>query len=638
MTCGAGDIMTADKVDIIWTKLMPAAIDAIQSYLKVQRTVAPITVVSGDCGSNYKFSNAELTNGINATDFYILVSAGPVGNQDTLAYASPCINDPFNRPILGRINFNPYFLKWDSLSPSSNNDNLVQTAHHEIGHALGFTTSYFGAANRTSNGFARGKSVKKIQTPTVVETARKYFGCNSIDGIEIEDEGAAGSVGAHWDRRILFEELMTASAGSRMSVFTLSFFKDLGFYDVDMNHAIPLSFGKGGGCGFIDSKCNTEAGGLGKFWCNEFAANNNPTKFCTFDRRGIGYCNARKYSSALPAQFQYFSDPTVGGGDFVDKCPYVAAYSNRECSYEREAYDATTAAAEADLGFYFGAGGRCFDTGGLKRSLATTTDTLRCMKARCPFNGTRVEILVGNQWLCCPLDGSARDDLEPPADFTGSIKCPPASEICDYEISYGSDQPESKPLGNTELRTNEGTAKISAEVIFNGTGWGNVLASDRQRVDLFNSIRIDIARILRVSSASLTVRRSSLIDRGTIVEKGLSVLVGIIDDGEQAIGYGVFTKALSDNRFASAPIPLTRDAYARANPGSTDSTVIAGYLVEEKRSSSICSSSITPDHCIMIIGICVTAGAIIIIGILMYCLCFKSPFDVPPQPKGLSLA
>ena len=484
MVCGQDDILTQDKIDIITTRLMPAVVEIIQSYLKVNRVVGDFPLTPNACGPSYKMTSTASNN----TDFYILISAGPVGNIDTVAYAAPCATDVQGRPIIGRINFNPYFLKWDALNPSANNDNLVHTAHREIAHSLGFTSTMFNQPGVRADTTVRGKSTKKIVTPTVVEVAKQYFNCSTIDGVELEDEGAAGSQWAHWDRRIVFEELMTSSVGSRTSAFTLAFFKDLGYYDVDMSHAAPLTFGRGAGCGFTESKCNTLEGGLGKYWCDD-SPSQEPAKSCTFDRRSIGYCNTQTYSAPLDCWFQYFSDPRVGGVEFVDKCPYVVTYSNRGCAYQRQyaANEQATQSAEADLGFYFGAGGRCFDTGGLKRSTATATDTLRCMKARCPFNGSRVEVLVGSQWLCCPLDGSAQNDLEPPAEFKGSIKCPQASDICDSEISFGSDRPESKPLNNTELRVNAGTANISVEVIFNGTGWSNVIASDLQRMDLFNS-------------------------------------------------------------------------------------------------------------------------------------------------------
>lgn len=45
--------------------------------------------------------------------------------------------------------------------------------------------------------------VKKIVTPKVVEKAREHFGCSTLDGAELEDEGGTGTAGSHWESRTL---------------------------------------------------------------------------------------------------------------------------------------------------------------------------------------------------------------------------------------------------------------------------------------------------------------------------------------------------------------------------------------------------------------------------------------------------
>ena len=65
-----------------------------------------------------------------------------------------------------------------------------------------------------SNVYARGVTLRGaarqvIKSPKVLETARKYFNCPSINGVEIENEGGSGSAGAHWERAILHNEQMT---------------------------------------------------------------------------------------------------------------------------------------------------------------------------------------------------------------------------------------------------------------------------------------------------------------------------------------------------------------------------------------------------------------------------------------------
>jgi len=46
-----------------------------------------------------------------------------------------------------------------------------------------------------------------IILPTVVQVGRIYFNCPTLDGVELENQGEAGSIGAHWDKRILLNEV-----------------------------------------------------------------------------------------------------------------------------------------------------------------------------------------------------------------------------------------------------------------------------------------------------------------------------------------------------------------------------------------------------------------------------------------------
>lgn len=44
----------------------------------------------------------------------------------------------------------------------------------------------------------------------IQETARKYYGCPTLDGMQIENDTKNNQMGAHWEKTILFNELMTA--------------------------------------------------------------------------------------------------------------------------------------------------------------------------------------------------------------------------------------------------------------------------------------------------------------------------------------------------------------------------------------------------------------------------------------------
>jgi Leishmanolysin len=62
----------------------------------------------------------------------------------------------------------------------------------------------------------------------------------------LENEGGDGSRGAHWERRLLGNEYMTASDNEimRISEITMALFEDSGWYRVNYSMAEGLSWGK----------------------------------------------------------------------------------------------------------------------------------------------------------------------------------------------------------------------------------------------------------------------------------------------------------------------------------------------------------------------------------------------------------
>jgi leishmanolysin-like peptidase len=76
-------------------------------------------------------------NGVANADFVLYVTAVETENcaSDTLAYAGMCHTDQNDRPIAGRANFCPSYLR------SSTYADQFATAVHELAHALGFSSS-----------------------------------------------------------------------------------------------------------------------------------------------------------------------------------------------------------------------------------------------------------------------------------------------------------------------------------------------------------------------------------------------------------------------------------------------------------------------------------------------------------------
>lgn len=438
VTCTAADVFTADKKSILLNNVLPAATAKLSTMLQVDQSTANIVVPTNLCSRVTKPA-AHSTTGVSNTDFVLYVSAGPTSGS-TMAWASYCTLDQYHRPIAGVANFGPSYISWSSTSSSSNAE-LVATAVHEMLHALGFSQTFYmnyfvGGTSTTVTRTMRGKTVTLLTTPYVASVTRTFFGCDTLEGAEMEDEGGSGSAMSHWDRRMYRDELMAAAGGTYFSVVTLAYFKDTGLYNVNFNTAEAMAFGASAGCGFLTTKCNTVTGGKDTFWCFD----EKVTSACTFDKKGIGYCNVQTDTTALPSYFQYFSNPLQGGPLFVDRCPYIQPYSNRICTDT-----VTTTTEDLRLGYAFGSNSRCITTSGgstsstglVQQGLVSSGSPYRCLLLRCP-NGVRLEIQIGGSttWLQCPVDGSA-GSINPPSGYVGLILCPAASSICDASISTG---------------------------------------------------------------------------------------------------------------------------------------------------------------------------------------------------------
>jgi len=245
------------------------------------------------------------------------------------------------------------------------------------------STSTFGSFTE------RGSTVYKILTPAALTFARTHFGCFTLNGVELEDEGGSGTAGSHWQQRIYQNEIMTGVSRNNDVVYsnlTLSYLYDTGWYVPNYGAAGQLLWGKGKGCNFALNKCLT-AGTTPTTAFSEFCTSST-TGGCTFDHTAIGMCNVGSYTSALPSYFQYWTSSTTTGGTglTMDACPYIAAYSNLWC----------TDAADQPINNYRGESyvtqvypnspaSRCFDSTLFSRSytVSTTATNAGCYAFYC---------------------------------------------------------------------------------------------------------------------------------------------------------------------------------------------------------------------------------------------------------------
>lgn len=84
---------------------------------------------------------------------------------------------------------------------------------HELTHALGFTDDMFDKfidadgqpipKNQVTQKYVDpyDRTTAMVITPTVVKEVRAQFGCDTLPGAALENEGGQGSANAHWEYR-----------------------------------------------------------------------------------------------------------------------------------------------------------------------------------------------------------------------------------------------------------------------------------------------------------------------------------------------------------------------------------------------------------------------------------------------------
>lgn len=426
-------------------------------------------------------STAELGSGLRQTDFAIIVTEETTEacskSESTQAYASACRWDQHDRPILSFINF------CKTATAAANEQILKDTAMHEVAHALGFSAESWprmryhdGKTPRTTrleNGSvakrhitcsdgkkkylqaasastlwrgpipARGiQNAFKIVTPRAAIVAKAHFGCESEVGVELENQPTTAGAcwGSHFEQRTLNGELMTAANGhleSVVSAFTLAVFSDMGFYEVDMSLAEPLTWGYKAGCKFLDQKCiDLEGNGplLGKH--SGYFCDTDGEALCSLDKKAKGYCEIVQWTEIPRSEFQYFQDKTKGGFfKEMDFCPIVRKYANGDCGDDTYNQGAPGSA----FGEKYGVESRCIVNTLVQDGYKINGDSQErrnsCLMTSCSRNDASASITI----TAFQIDGSKKEvtcaandaNLAKNVDgFTGTIICPDPSILC----------------------------------------------------------------------------------------------------------------------------------------------------------------------------------------------------------------
>ena len=94
------------------------------------------------------------------------------------------------------------------------------TVLHEVFHIMAFSgdmfSTYRNSAGAVYSASKAGVSIggttyTVINSPSVLEWARTHFGCATLEGLPIENQGGAGTAGSHWEKEFMPIEFMSGS-------------------------------------------------------------------------------------------------------------------------------------------------------------------------------------------------------------------------------------------------------------------------------------------------------------------------------------------------------------------------------------------------------------------------------------------
>ncbi|OWZ09689.1 Leishmanolysin M8 metalloprotease [Phytophthora megakarya] len=330
---------------------------------------------AGCVGGTCSYSDAQ---GVENTDFLLYVRSETTNycGTRTLAYASSCQKDQYDRPTFGMANFCPSQIS----TADADYESQVATAMHEITHALGFSAQFFPymrypdgtprtprdangrpptyrtgtcpngspidyyvepSTNTVQHFTERGHVVAKMVTPNVAAFVKSHFGCDSVVGAEIEQQDDSGCLGSHWEERIFEPEYMTPVDSFRnvFSALTLAFFEDSGWYRANTEAAERLHFGANRGCDFATKKCLSRRTmkkcinpDTGMSVAADHYCTSNSAESCSVDATSRSVCTISNGKS-IPKDYQYFAGaPSKGGDDYADFCPMNVGYVYGDCS------------------------------------------------------------------------------------------------------------------------------------------------------------------------------------------------------------------------------------------------------------------------------------------------------------------
>ena len=250
--------------------------------------------------------------------------------QSTLATASAkYVQDTEinkGQPYCGLVKIN----KNVNYSSSNAKEYFQSILVHEFTHILGFSKNFFEDYYKNIFTKIDDYGIKRyyLNSPKLLEIARKYYNCPELEGVELENQGGKGTEASHWEARILLGEYMNGYSYTEeqvISEFTLAVLEDSGYYKPNYYTGGLMRFGKHKGCQFLKEKCiNPETKKMNPNFGNEFYDYINPRKLkeasCSSGRQSRTYKAWYEAPEDLPNEYNYFQN-NIAGYEPADFCP-----------------------------------------------------------------------------------------------------------------------------------------------------------------------------------------------------------------------------------------------------------------------------------------------------------------------------
>jgi hypothetical protein len=245
----------------IQNELAPAVLSWFEGALRVRYPVIGKLRVDSNNVCDVSTPN-ELSNGIDAD--YAIIFNHHTESGSTVATSRACTTaSGTKRPLVATTLFNRNNIEVANGNVLIHEKNIYLLIH-EMMHTLAFSAMHYknfldlngnqreGIVKTTKLG---GETRTVIDIPELTEKLRNFYGCSSVPGIYMENDGGSGTAGSHLERKFFLYETMCSGGifGRRVSEFSLTFLEGSGWYAPNYDYAEPFFFGQGQGCDFLSS-------------------------------------------------------------------------------------------------------------------------------------------------------------------------------------------------------------------------------------------------------------------------------------------------------------------------------------------------------------------------------------------------